>query len=78
MKDRKLTINNAVVCVRCGDIDTNRKGHIGTHKAMFCPDCGESPGGVYPSKHAARVTGYAQRCRDCCPTGHGTRAEATP
>lgn len=50
-----------VVCIACGKKDATRPGHVGTRRVMRCPDC------------ANPYTGTAEKCRDCCPTGHRTR-----
>jgi len=65
-----------VTCVKCGKVDKPRKPtfdadgvtittyNTGTATVMKCQDCG----GNSHDKHALR-------CRECCPTGHGTRFE---
>jgi len=63
-----------VTCAQCGKVDKPRKPafdadgvtittyNTGTATVMKCQDCG----GNSHDKHALR-------CRECCPTGHGTR-----
>lgn len=51
-------------CSECGALDISTKaGHVGTFASMRCPDCSDSPD----------VRAAATKCRNCCPTGHGTR-----
>lgn len=57
-------------CAKCGKIDKTDKSviphHIGTKTIMGCKDC--SYGKLNSYGHP-----IASMCRDCCPTGHGTR-----
>jgi hypothetical protein len=51
-----------VVCEKCGEKDITKPGHTGTKAEMHCKEC-------------AGPAGTANKCRNCCPTGHGTRFE---
>jgi len=55
-----------VNCRKCGKVDkpnrTSMPHNVGTSTKMVCRDCSDFPG-----------DGRAKLCRDCCPTGHGTR-----
>ena len=55
-------IKHPVKCIHCGILDQNSPGHVGTDKTMKCPDC-----------HVRATGEYVAMCRECCPTGHGTR-----
>ena len=48
-------------CSKCGVVDKSDKTHVGTKDVMRCEDC------------AASGDPHATMCRNCCPTGHGTR-----
>ena len=54
-----------VKCSVCGKTDKPDKAiiphNIGTSTKMICPDCSDEP------------NNKAIKCRNCCPTGHGTR-----
>lgn len=66
----KLTKHNAVTCAKCGRVDVGHRDGVmhvtGTAQMMRCRDCGDWPD-ISPRG------GYAQLCRMCCPTRHGTR-----
>jgi len=66
---RKLEAKDAVVCKVCGRVDINdyniNPHHIGTRRTMVCYDCGEI---LNDAGHP-----QASMCRNCCPTGHGTK-----
>lgn len=51
-------------CKKCGVIDKNKPGHIGTSTSMRCPDC-------------AGPDGKATLCRKCCPSEHGCKYDNT-
>lgn len=55
------------ICGKCGKVDRSWENqeafYVGTSTKMKCPDCGDEE------------TGFAQLCRNCCPTGHGTHAD---
>ena len=59
-----------LVCSVCGKTDktdtTVVPHHIGTKVVMGCPDCSQGKTNDYGKP-------VASMCRDCCPTGHGTR-----
>jgi hypothetical protein len=61
---RKIKV--PVRCLKCGHIDINAPTHTGTASTMCCPDCNQGKVNKYGAK-------LAQYCRNCCPTGHGTR-----
>lgn len=61
-------------CTRCGNPATPRKwnpktpevlAEVGTSITMHCADCCDPTRVLRPH--------HAMMCRDCCPTGHGTR-----
>ena len=67
-------------CAKCGCDATPRRAKIvdgkieveaevGTSTLMRCKDCAEK---LHVSEPPL-TSGYATMCRDCCPTGHGTR-----
>ena len=59
-----------VKCTKCATLDISRPGHVGTKDSMRCIDCG----GVSSTEYQGRPLGnFASSCRNCCPTGHGTR-----
>lgn len=51
-----------VKCIKCGKVDkpTEQPRNTGTSTTMRCVDC--DTGDM-----------RAKMCRNCCPTGHGTR-----
>lgn len=71
MPIQKRPISEMLVCSRCDKRDVNTPprivdnvliaaGHTGTARIMRCESC-------------AGADGFATLCRDCCPSGHGTR-----
>lgn len=57
-------------CEKCGKVDktdeTVTPHHIGTRESMGCRHCSNGKVNAYGNP-------VASMCRDCCPTGHGTR-----
>lgn len=61
-----MKIKEPLVCAKCKKVDQNNllstPFSIGTSVKMKCPDCCDE-------------SGFAQLCRKCCPTEHGTKTD---
>ena len=60
MQNQKRTLR-PLTCETCGRRDVSEPGHVGTDVKMRCPDCCNA------------TDPHARKCRNCCPTGHGTK-----
>ena len=55
-----------LACSICGKEDKTEGNKVGTKWSLICPDCNDGIINKYNQP-------LATLCRECCPTGHGTR-----